>query len=107
MFEIAPSPLRDVERRAIKPRPSKDPENPSGGHRIPPLRINEAGDDRTLVCVELDDANQSLRQAIQAGESPQRFLDGVLRYIPKRDRANLFVRPVNDIRVALSDRVLG
>lgn len=29
VFEIAPSPLRDVERRAIKPRPSKDSEHAS------------------------------------------------------------------------------
>ena len=101
VFEISPSPLCNLERGAIKPGPVQDPENPRGGHRIPPLRINEAGDDRTLACLELHDATQSLRQAVQASVSPRRLLHGVLRNIPECGGANLFVRPISGIHDAV------
>lgn len=105
VFEVAPSPLCHLERGAIKPRPVQDPENPCGGHRIPPLRVNEAGDDRTLACIEPYDATQSLWQAVQASESPRRLLRDVLRYIPEGGGANLFVRPIRGIHDAIFDWV--
>ena len=103
VFEISPSPLRHIKRRAIKPGPAQDSENSRGGHRIPALRINEAADDRTLACLELHDATQSRRQAAQASESPRRLLHSVLCYIPECGRANLFVRPISGTHDALFD----
>ena len=52
VFEITPTPLAHIERRATEPRSSIDAEDLSSGHGVPALCVDEAGDDRSLLCVK-------------------------------------------------------